>query len=135
MDYTVFIATKFTNNFMNTTESIVDALKTVSKILGLNIVPLRQDILYEKNISVGDLRDFIRSADFVIADVSNENLNIIWEIGYSQALNKPTLLLTDEPSKIPSDMRDKQYILSRLSRCYLNRFNWLSGSGSKPERS
>jgi TIR domain./Nucleoside 2-deoxyribosyltransferase. len=111
VSYTVFVASKFSNKHNNIIDSIVGALERTSKVLGLDIVPLRQDVLYEKNITVGDLREFIGSADMVIADVSSENQSIVWEIGYAQALNKPTLLLTDDSSKIPNEMRDKQYIL------------------------
>ena len=55
-------------------------------------------------------------------------------------------VLQDEmvPKCIPRQLRYQPMILmpvatimdeSRLSSCYSNRINWLSGSGSKPERS
>jgi hypothetical protein len=46
----------------------------------------------------------IRSSDFVIADVTRQSPNVIYEVGFAHALAKPTILLVDgtSTSSVPS---------------------------------
>src|ERR1035441_4341553 len=48
----------------------------------------------------------IRDADLIIADVSRQNPNVLYEVGFAHALRKPTILLisTKSGSGLPSDL-------------------------------
>jgi hypothetical protein len=50
--------------------------------------------------------DAIRSADFVIADVTDASPNVMYELGYVHALRKPTIMLADSEAvmSVPSDL-------------------------------
>ena len=54
----------------------------------------------------------IRKADLIIADVSRENPNVLYELGFAHALRKPTILLVDikSGSRLPSDLDGLEYI-------------------------
>ena len=56
------------------------------------------------------VRDAIDGASLVIADVTGVNPNVMWELGYAQALRKPVLLLTQDPGKVPFDLRSTRVL-------------------------
>lgn len=47
----------------------------------------------------------ISQADFIIADMSGKNANVFYEVGYAHALDKPTILLTNNAADIPFDLK------------------------------
>jgi hypothetical protein len=57
--------------------------------------------------------DAIHDADLVIADLSDQNSNVMFELGIAHALRKPTIILArrDTHSKIPSDLAGFTYLL------------------------
>ena len=57
--------------------------------------------------------DAIDHADFVIADVTGGNPNVLFELGYAYGRGKPTLLLvnrTQSPA-LPFDLRDFRFLI------------------------
>ena len=52
----------------------------------------------------------LRSATFCIADVTDEKPNVMWELGYAMALDKPTIVITQSISKLPFDVADVQTV-------------------------
>ena len=58
------------------------------------------------------ISDAIESADLVIADVSDRNPNVLYELGFAHALRKPTLLLVNSRSHqhLPSDLAHTFFI-------------------------
>jgi nucleoside 2-deoxyribosyltransferase len=55
--------------------------------------------------------DGIRRADLIIADVSGSNSNVLFELGFAQALQKPTILLYSIKSGpgLPGDLAGFEY--------------------------
>lgn len=53
----------------------------------------------------------IAKADFIIADMSERNPNVFYEVGYAHALGKPTILLTNNVDDIPFDLRHLPHII------------------------
>src|SRR5213594_4460914 len=53
-----------------------------------------------------NILDSIRQADLIIADVSHQNPNVLYEVGFAHALRKPTILLFNIKSdyNLPSDL-------------------------------
>jgi hypothetical protein len=54
----------------------------------------------------------IREADFLVADVTRQSPNILFEVGFAAALAKPTILLVDGTvaDKMPSDLAGLSYL-------------------------
>ena len=52
----------------------------------------------------------IRGADAVIAEVTNANPNVFYEIGFAHAIEKPVVLLTKDISNAPFDLRGYNHI-------------------------
>jgi len=55
--------------------------------------------------------DQIARADIVVAEVSQPNRNVFYEVGYSHALGKPTILLKREATDIPFDLKDYPHVI------------------------
>lgn len=61
----------------------------------------------------------ISKADIVIADMTNRNPNVFYEVGYAHALGKQTILLTKNSSDIPFDLKHYPHII------YKNKISFL----------
>lgn len=63
----------------------------------------------------GDILDRIKSriqtADLVIAEVTTLNPNVFLEVGYAWGRERPTVLLTTEPDKLPFDIRGQRCLV------------------------
>ena len=53
----------------------------------------------------------ISKADLIVAEMTNRNPNVFYEVGYAHALGKPVVLLTKEATDIPFDLRQRQHIV------------------------
>lgn len=53
----------------------------------------------------------IRRADLVVADMSDRNPNVFYEVGYAHALGKRVVLLTRDAGDIPFDLRAYPHVI------------------------
>ncbi|MFT9040731.1 nucleoside 2-deoxyribosyltransferase [Schleiferilactobacillus harbinensis] len=78
-------------------------LKPVADELGYDVI--RADLIQ----TVADISDSVieqlENANLVVADISNANPNVMFELGYRFALKKPYLILTQDIKSIPFDIR------------------------------
>lgn len=59
--------------------------------------------------SYESLKDAVQRSDFVIADLTGANPNVMFEIGLALGLNKPLLLLSQQSgTTLPSDVQARQ---------------------------
>jgi nucleoside 2-deoxyribosyltransferase len=91
-------------------QRVQDTVQRTLKEAGLRVVPYRDAILPGAELT-SSILDSIRRADLIIADVSRQNPNVFYEVGFAHALRKPTILLFDTKSadKLPSDFAGLQY--------------------------
>lgn len=54
-------------------------------------------------------------SDVVIADLTGSNANVMYEIGYRQALNLPYILMAEEGQRLPFDLSDFRTIFYALN--------------------
>src|SRR4051812_33507799 len=70
--------------------------------------------LDEQMFSEGMLERIYRqidAADFIVADLSNRNANVFYELGYAHAKEKTCILLTKNADDIPFDLKHKRHIV------------------------
>src|SRR5262245_57270157 len=60
----------------------------------------------------------IHACEMCVADVTGTKPNVMWELGYAMALEKPTILLTQALTDLPFDVKDLQSI--EYDRNHLN---------------
>ncbi|MES1181444.1 MAG: hypothetical protein ABUL44_01485, partial [Flavobacterium sp.] len=53
----------------------------------------------------------ISKADIIIADMTDRNANVFYEVGYAHALGKTTILLTKNSDDIPFDLKHYPHII------------------------
>src|SRR5262245_13459324 len=105
----------FRSEFDSVYATIQQAVATAAPGETISVVRLDQ-VKHAGKIS-DDLLEEIRSADFCIADVSDPNGNVMWEVGYAAALQKPTIAIRYTAGGLPFDIKDvriERYDLSNL---------------------
>lgn len=65
---------------------------------------IRVDKLNNPNSITSDILNYLKTADLVIADLSEHNPNAFYEIGYRQALNLPIIHIKNKNTSIPFDI-------------------------------
>lgn len=66
---------------------------------------VRGDDIYNNGLIIEDIAREIRGASVVIADITPNNPNVFYEVGFSHGQNKPTILLSERKrEKLPFDV-------------------------------
>jgi len=73
--------------------------------------PVRGDDLFTPTDFLEDIWQNINAADFVIADITGRNPNVLYEMGIAHTLAKPVLILSRQASDIPVDLATRRVIL------------------------
>ncbi len=68
------------------------------------------DLLNQQNI-LRDILTSIASADLVVADLTDSNSNVYYELGLAHALRKPVILLGQDMEEIPFDIRSYRLVI------------------------
>ena len=59
---------------------------------------------------LGKIHLLIERAEIIIADITDANPNVFYEVGYSTALKKPMVLLVEATQTVPTDLRGLEVI-------------------------
>lgn len=94
-----FIVMQFSSPF---NELYHDVIKNVCKKFKLDVI--RADETYGPGIILTDITKQINESRLVIAEITNPNPNVFYEVGYAHALNKPTILIAESSTKLPFDI-------------------------------
>ena len=91
---------------------VLDALRFALEDIGVQV------FRFDERISAGAswanaITDAVRVSDFVVVDVTRQNPNVFYELGFAHALRKPTILIasTEGSRSLPSDLSGFQYIV------------------------
>jgi hypothetical protein len=96
----LFIVMQFTEDFNNLYN---DVIIPVSEQAGFEVV--RADEFYSSTPILNDIIRSIKESSVIIADITPDNPNVFYEIGYAHAINKPTILICDKTrDKLPFDV-------------------------------
>jgi hypothetical protein len=94
-----FIVMQFTSPY---NEVYRDAIQPLVSDNGFE--PIRVDDIDRPGIIINDIRNQIADSSIVIADITEANPNVYYEVGMSHALGKPTVLLAQRGTKLPFDV-------------------------------
>jgi len=94
-----FIAMQFSSPF---NEIYADVIKKSCEDNGVEAV--RADEIYGPGLIIVDVAQEILRSKLIIADITPQNANVFFEVGYALALNKPTILLAEKTTKLPFDV-------------------------------
>ncbi len=94
-----FVIQPFDKSF----EGVYDLIRSATAIAGVAV--LRPDSMTSSGRTITeDIHQAIQSASLVIADITNANPNVMYEVGFAQAQNKPLLLVAANSRAIPFDL-------------------------------
>jgi len=94
-----FVAMQFSEPY---NEVYKDAIRPLVEEIGYDVV--RVDEISQPGIILNDIWSHLTEASVVIAEVTEANPNVYYEIGVAHALNKPTVLLAQKGTKLPFDI-------------------------------
>jgi hypothetical protein len=96
----VFVVMQFTPEFNALYEHVICPI-----CLEFGYEVIRADDIFTNGLIISDITQSIRDASVVIADITPNNANVFYEVGYSHAIGKPTILLSDKSrDKLPFDV-------------------------------
>lgn len=96
----VFVVMQFTEEYNNLYKEVIFPVCTD---FGYEVI--RADNIYTNSLIVEDIAQSIREASLVLADVTPNNANVYYEVGFAHGIQKPTILLSDRKrEKLPFDI-------------------------------
>ena len=84
-------------------------LSNACKAMGVQ--PVRGDDVFTPTDILVDIWQSINGADFVIADITGRNPNVLYQLGIAHALAKPVLIISRNAADIPIDLSTRRVIL------------------------
>jgi len=95
-----FVVMQFTEEFNNLYQEVI---KPTCEDYGYTVT--RADDTYTNGLIIEDITRAIRESSLVIADITPDNPNVFYEVGFAHGIDKPTILLSDrERQKLPFDV-------------------------------
>ena len=83
----------------------------VAACKGTSVTPVRGDDVFTPTDILVDIWQSINGADFVIADITGRNPNVLYELGVAHTLAKPVLIISRHAVDIPIDLSTRRIIL------------------------
>lgn len=97
---TVFVVMQFTQEYNDLYNQVI-----IPVIEKYNLKCVRADDIYTATPILSDIINEIKSASIIIADITPDNPNVFYELGFAHALNKPTIVLSEKKrEKLPFDV-------------------------------
>jgi hypothetical protein len=105
-------------------DEVFNAVRTAAETAGgaVGLAPYwLKDVLAAGKIT-DDIVDGLSESSLCIADLTGNNPNVMWEAGYAMALGRPTVLIGQNVSQLPFDLRVHRILayrredLERLTR-------------------
>jgi hypothetical protein len=70
----------------------------------LGFAPYRADDVYRPGLVLEDIIQGLVESDIVVAEITPQNPNVFYELGYAHAVGKPTILLAERGRDLPFDI-------------------------------
>ena len=83
------------------------------------LISNRADDLSRSSTIINDIWDFTKSATIVLADLTEKNPNVFYELGLAHALAKPAILVANSMDDVPFDLRALRIVIFDK-----NKSNW-----------
>lgn len=84
------------------------SIKPVIEKVGLKCI--RADEVYAKARIMDDIWRCIRSCIVVLAELTDRNPNVLYEVGLAHAIGKPVIIITRKEDDVPFDLRSLRYL-------------------------
>ena len=107
VDYkNVFVAMPFNSEFENTYDFGIRL-----SLEARGFIPIRTDKRYFIGVIMDEIQSRIRKSSFIIADISDSNPNVLFELGFALACDKPSVVICRRGNEIPFDVSGVSIII------------------------
>jgi len=107
----IFLIMPFGEEWSNDTFDVIQDIANAT-----NCKLIRADNLFEPSVIIDDIWREINSAEIIIADITNHNANVFYEIGIAHTLGKRVILIRkDDGQDAPFDIKLWRYYDYNLS--------------------
>lgn len=104
---TVFIMMPFASDF----DDVYDVVRGAVAAVDESMKVVRLDEIRAAGSITEDLVAEIRKSALCLADVTDSNPNVMWEVGFATALGKPVIAISQGSDKLPFDIKDVRTLM------------------------
>lgn len=102
-----FVVMQFTPEF---NDLFAEVIKPTVESFGIDCI--RADDIYNSGSILDDITQSLIEASFIVADITPDNPNVFYEVGYAHAIKKPVILLSDSRrDRLPFDVSGFRVII------------------------
>ena len=94
-----FVVMQFTSPFNELYDEVIDPV-----CHSVGIKAYRASDIYRPGVILQDITQGLTESNLVIAEITPENANVFYELGYAHALKKPVILLAERGTGLPFDI-------------------------------
>jgi hypothetical protein len=87
---------------------VIDAIREACESIELTCV--RADDIWEQTAIIDEIFSLICRSGIVVCDLTDRNPNVLYEMGIAQTLGKPVVMVTQQDSDIPFDVKHHRYL-------------------------
>lgn len=80
-------------------------------VVAANLKPVRGDSLFRPSPIMADIWQMIQDAKVLVAELTQKNANVFYELGLAHALGKPVILVSETIEDVPFDLQPLRVIL------------------------
>jgi hypothetical protein len=80
-------------------------------VIAAGLEPLRGDSLFRPSPIMADIWTMIQDAKVLVAELTEKNANVFYELGLSHAIGKPVILMSETIEDVPFDLQPLRVIL------------------------
>lgn len=91
----------------------------IPAINGAGLKPIRSDEICSPGVITDQIQESIRQADVLVAEVTDQNANVMYELGLAHANSKPVVLIIrkkNDAQNIPFDLCSLRHIVYDTDR-------------------
>jgi Nucleoside 2-deoxyribosyltransferase len=107
----VFIVMPFETDWSANVKEAIDYACSNAAALLAGLRWQRADDITEPGRITDQIISAIERSDLLIADITGSNPNVLFELGYADALNKPIIVLNQDVAATPFDIKDWRQII------------------------
>ncbi len=101
----------------------------VPTIKRAGLKPIRADEIHQPGVIINQVWENIKQATVLVAEVTDQNPNVMYELGLAHAINKPVVqIIKNDAKNVPFDLRSLRHIVYNTERP-----NWSEELSSKLE--
>ena len=107
----IFVILPFSKKFVDVFHAITEAAERSQEYTGIKYEVVRADNLPVGAHITDSIQKALTESDLIIADTSGANPNVLYEVGFAKALDRPIVLINQRDYQIPFDINGLRFVL------------------------